>query len=122
MASAFQKAFAAARKSGKKEFTWNGKNYNTELKETVRPKARGTKSVAAPAKAKSDLTKLKENIETSRRSRETARNVRRAAKAPVATGPRARPNPKASPFSSENSDFDARQAARKAAKKKTSTK
>lgn len=48
MASEFEKAFAAARKSGKKEFTFKGKSYNTELKETVRPKARTSK---APAKA-----------------------------------------------------------------------
>ena len=41
MASNFKESFAAARKAGKKEFMWNGKSYNTELKETVRPKARG---------------------------------------------------------------------------------
>jgi hypothetical protein len=28
----FKSAFAAARKAGKKEFTWNGKSYNTKLK------------------------------------------------------------------------------------------
>ena len=31
----FKEAFAAARKSGKKEFSWNGKKYNTKLKEEV---------------------------------------------------------------------------------------
>lgn len=43
----FEKAFAEARKAGKKEFTWNGKRFNTKLKEdvaksnaTVRPKAK----------------------------------------------------------------------------------
>ena len=41
MANNFKSAFAAARKAGKKDFTWNGNRYNTELKETVRPKARG---------------------------------------------------------------------------------
>ena len=41
MSTTFSNAFAAARKAGKKEFMWNGKSYNTELKETVRPKARG---------------------------------------------------------------------------------
>lgn len=40
MAGSFKSAFAAARKAGKKEFSWNGKSYNTELAETVRPKAR----------------------------------------------------------------------------------
>jgi len=35
MASAFEKAFAAARKAGKKEFSYNGKKYNTKLKEEV---------------------------------------------------------------------------------------
>lgn len=28
----FRSSFAAARKAGKKEFTWNGKKYNTKLK------------------------------------------------------------------------------------------
>jgi len=32
----FEKAFAAARKAGKKEFSWNGKQYNTKLKEEVK--------------------------------------------------------------------------------------
>lgn len=35
MAQGFKAAFAAARKAGKKEFTWNGKRYNTKYKEEV---------------------------------------------------------------------------------------
>jgi hypothetical protein len=31
-AQSFDKAFAAARKAGKKEFTWKGKQYNTKVK------------------------------------------------------------------------------------------
>jgi hypothetical protein len=31
-AADFRSSFAAARKAGKKEFTWNGKKYNTKLK------------------------------------------------------------------------------------------
>jgi hypothetical protein len=31
-AQQFDSAFAAAKKAGKKEFTWNGKKYNTKLK------------------------------------------------------------------------------------------
>jgi len=31
-AKSFDRAFAAARKAGKKEFTWRGKRYNTKLK------------------------------------------------------------------------------------------
>ena len=31
-AKAFDKAFAAARSAGKKEFTWRGKRYHTRLK------------------------------------------------------------------------------------------
>lgn len=31
--ASFKEAFAAARKAGKKEFSWNGKSYNTKLKE-----------------------------------------------------------------------------------------
>jgi len=37
--NSFEKAFASARKSGKKEFSWNGKQYNTKLKEDA-PKAK----------------------------------------------------------------------------------
>lgn len=34
MASKFESAFAAARKAGKKTFTFGGKSYNTKLKST----------------------------------------------------------------------------------------
>ena len=37
MATSFSSAFAAARKAGKKEFTWNGKRYNTKLAKTGTP-------------------------------------------------------------------------------------
>jgi hypothetical protein len=38
--SAFEKAFASARKGGKKEFSFGGKSYNTKLKsEAAKPKA-----------------------------------------------------------------------------------
>lgn len=59
--SAFGKAFASARKAGKKEFTYNGKSYNTELKETVRPKARTTSlaPVSKPAKVDVPASKTK---------------------------------------------------------------
>lgn len=33
--ASFKEAFAAARKAGKKTFTWNGKPYTTKLKEEV---------------------------------------------------------------------------------------
>lgn len=49
--SSFGKAFAAARKAGKKEFTWNGKSYNTKLKEEV-----GV-SKSAPPKARPSAKK-----------------------------------------------------------------
>lgn len=55
----FKTAFAAARKAGKKEFTWNGKSYNTKLKEEVggaeRPKARPTNLTSPRPKARSDI-------------------------------------------------------------------
>jgi hypothetical protein len=35
--SAFSKAFAAARKAGKKTFSWNGKSYTTKTKEEAAP-------------------------------------------------------------------------------------
>lgn len=33
--ASFKEAFASARKSGKKNFTWNGKSYNTKVKDSV---------------------------------------------------------------------------------------
>jgi len=54
--SAFGTAFAAARKAGKKEFTWNGKQYHTKTKEEMSkpvastgPKARPKASPAMPS-------------------------------------------------------------------------
>jgi hypothetical protein len=98
--SAFKEAFAAARKAGKKEFTWNGKAYNTELKETARPKARGAtapaKSEAGPkarpvkavAKAASvspggigvDMAAIREGNQKQREQRRDARANRRLAR------------------------------------------
>ena len=48
----FKSAFGAARKSGKKEFTWNGKRYNTKVKgESTKPKAKALKK-PVPVKTK----------------------------------------------------------------------
>lgn len=41
--SSFGRAFAAARKAGKKTFTWNGKKYTTELRKPVSEKLKGKK-------------------------------------------------------------------------------
>lgn len=43
----FKSAFAAARKAGKKEFSWNGKRYSTKLREDKAPSKSPT-----PAKKK----------------------------------------------------------------------
>ena len=57
----FKEAFAAARKSGKKEFSWQSKKYNTKLKEETssapasskKPQTRpAAKAASAPASAK----------------------------------------------------------------------
>ena len=37
-AKSFKSAFAAARKAGKKTFSWNGKSYTTELAKTKKKK------------------------------------------------------------------------------------
>lgn len=37
----FKSSFAAARKAGKKEFTWNGKRYNTKLASDSKTPAKG---------------------------------------------------------------------------------
>lgn len=47
--ASFNSAFAAARKAGKKTFTWNGNSYHTELKETARPKSRSATTTTATA-------------------------------------------------------------------------
>jgi hypothetical protein len=108
MASDFKSAFASARKAGKKEFTWNGKSYNTELKDTVRPKARGTtskesgpmprpKAVSADAglgpsgATKSNFAQLKENIAASRADRNAARKERTQARIASKVAPKPRP-------------------------------
>ena len=100
--SKFGDAFAAARKAGKKEFTWKGKQYNTEMKETVRPKARGMQAKAkstgpmprpknispkprpkaAPEKKASkgffpDFKGIREGNQASREARRKARDRRR---------------------------------------------
>ena len=73
----FNKAFAAARKSGKKTFTWNGKSYTTELKgeaktslapkTSPRPPAPGKRGAAAGrvAVAKIEKDRKKDKVPTS---------------------------------------------------------
>ena len=51
--SAFGKAFAAARKAGKKNFTWEGKSFTTKTKEEAAapvPKPRPKREAKAPVK------------------------------------------------------------------------
>jgi len=50
--SPFEKAFAAARKEGKKEFTFNGKPYTTQLKEEVKAKPAPSATPFTPAASK----------------------------------------------------------------------
>jgi len=98
----FEKAFAAARKAGKKEFSWNGKQYNTKLKEEVkktrsgigdkalispprrgqapepivfRPKKQGPKARPAPAakKAPGMMEKIRAGNQAQRDERREAR-------------------------------------------------
>jgi hypothetical protein len=79
--ASFKDAFASARKAGKKVFTWEGKSYNTKLKEEVgavgpkprpkaemRPKARPK---AEPAKAPAPAPKketMRDRIKAKRKS------------------------------------------------------
>lgn len=63
----FKSAFAAARKAGKKVFTWNGKRYNTKLAKTPKknvpmpPKAEraGVRKGTGTRKARSAASKAK---------------------------------------------------------------
>ena len=87
--SSFEKAFASARKSGKKEFTWNGKRYNTKVKEetassprarpknVMAPKPRPTSPNSAP---KSNMDKLRANVRTERKERADDRANKRLAR------------------------------------------
>lgn len=53
----FNSAFASARKAGKKEFSWNGKKYNTQVRsgsapsESARPTSRPARSNATSGRA-----------------------------------------------------------------------
>lgn len=49
MAQSFKSAFAAARKAGKKEFTWNGKKYHTRTKDEEMKTTGGTRPKPRPA-------------------------------------------------------------------------
>lgn len=102
MAQSFKSAFAAARKAGKKAFSWNGKDYNTELKETVRPKARNAATESGPK---------------ARPKAATGPMPRPRSSAPATATPAAKAAI-ASPFSSQNSDFESRRKAREALRKK----
>lgn len=56
----FKEAFRAARKSGKKVFTWNGKSYNTKLKDSGSKSSlpdKAPKPTSNPAKAKSGASR-----------------------------------------------------------------
>jgi Mg-chelatase subunit ChlI len=61
--SSFKSAFAAARKAGKKIFTWNGKRYNTKLasdkKQTAVPTKNPRKNKANPKVSRKPSSKKK---------------------------------------------------------------
>lgn len=50
----FGEAFKAARKAGDTNFTWNGKSYNTKLKEEVKPKMENVTVTASRLTHKND--------------------------------------------------------------------
>jgi len=91
MASDFKSAFRAARASGKSVFTWNGKSYNTKLKEAdgpATPKARPPAAVDGPKarpvakRAKAEATaERKVDKATNKAARYESRAKRNAAKA-----------------------------------------
>ena len=91
MASDFKSAFRAARASGKSVFTWNGKSYNTKLKEAdgpATPKARPPAAVDGPKarpvakRTKAEATaERKANKATNKAARYESRAKRNAAPA-----------------------------------------
>lgn len=147
MAESFKSAFAAARKAGKKAFTWNGKSYNTELAETVRPKPRGSGEPMRPrarvntndpgknpkpksltdAIFPSSMSSIRSDLESERRKRERARNQKDATREANRGRPKPRPAPKVErPIRDSRRDksnpvgfdFDAQREAAKKKKKK----
>ena len=81
MASDFKSAFRAARASGKSLFTWNGKSYNTKLKEDggpATPKARPPAAVDGP-KARPVAKRTKAEATAERRDNKAANKAARYA-------------------------------------------
>ena len=81
MASDFKSAFRAARASGKSVFTWNGKSYNTKLKEDggpATPKARPVAAVDGP-KARPVAKRTKAEATAERRDNKAANKAARYA-------------------------------------------
>ena len=81
MASDFKSAFRAARASGKSVFTWNGKSYNTKLKEDggpATPKARPPAAVDGP-KTRPVAKRTKAEATAERRDNKAANKAARYA-------------------------------------------
>lgn len=73
--ASFKASFAAARKAGKKEFTWNGKRYNTKLKEdsAPKPKARPSNKPTTSGSTKSNPKSVAKPTQRSKSPRPKSR-------------------------------------------------
>lgn len=97
--ASFSEAFRSARKSGKKEFSWNGKRYNTKLKEdsgvptpTARPErkadtatsgaSRSTSGKARPARARADYPKPSTDVGVAKAGSKISNSVAKDANRP----------------------------------------
>lgn len=69
--SKFGSAFAAARKAGKKEFTYGGKKYNTRTKEDGKAKKETPKPTPRPSRP-TDTDTRKEAIASNRAAKSTS--------------------------------------------------
>lgn len=70
--ASFKDAFRSARKSGKKEFSWDGKRYNTKLREdsapvpTARPERKADTATSGASRSTANKVKPKETKQRER--------------------------------------------------------
>lgn len=88
----FNSAFASARKAGKKEFTWNGKKYNTKVRSDSAPTS-SARPNSRPARSNSTSGRATTNARPAARPAQATspRPTTRDSAAGPSTRPKARP-------------------------------
>lgn len=102
----FEKAFAAARKAGKKTFSWEGKQYNTKLKgPETGPKPRPKTEMAPKARPAPAAKKAPGMMEKIRAGNQAQRDERREARAGARLDKDIKKAFKANPAPGKKDDF-----------------